>query len=165
MSLKNTPTRELHVVYVSRLANGADYTAYGAICRHARDRNQELGLSGLLLFDGQRFCQWLHGSVDTVETLLAAIAKDSRHTAMAVLLKARLPTGHFAAGWFDGFVETEAMDDFEKLARSSAGQVLPALGPLIVRSDVVPTSPMRNPASVFQDALSRLTPALFLGSS
>jgi hypothetical protein len=165
MSLKNTPTRELHVVYVSRLANGADYTAYGTICRRARDHNKELELSGLLLFDGLRFCQWLHGSVDAVESMLAAIAKDPRHTAMAVLLKAKLPTGHFAAGWLDGFVDAEAMDDFEKLARSSTGQVLPALGSLMARCDVVPIGQLPNPAPAFQEALSRLTPALFLGSS
>jgi hypothetical protein len=85
-----------------------------------------------------------------------------------VLLKARLPAGHFAAGWFDGFVDAQALDDFEKLARSSAAQVLPALGPLMMRSDVVPTGQI-NPAAAFQafqafqEALASLTPALFMG--
>jgi Sensors of blue-light using FAD len=165
MALKNTPARELHVVYISRLADGTDYTAYGPICRHARARNAALAVSGLLLFDGQRFCQWLHGSVDAVESLMALITKDPRHTAMAVLLQARLPTAHFAAGWHDGFVEAEAMDEFETRARASAAQVLPALGPLAARADVVPNSHAPNPAQALEEALTRLTPALFLATS
>lgn len=45
----------------------------------ARSENEKLGISGLLIFDGERFLQVLEGEQGAVDTLFDAIMRDRRH--------------------------------------------------------------------------------------
>lgn len=92
------PTECLHAIYCSRLAPCADYTAYAEICRAARRRHPPDSVSGVLLFDGHRFCQWLQGERGAVAALLHRIAKDTRHVALTTRLHAVMPFCSFAQG-------------------------------------------------------------------
>lgn len=49
--------------------------------------NQAISVTGLLLFDSQRYIQILEGDVDDVETLFAVIAQDARHHNLELLHK------------------------------------------------------------------------------
>ncbi len=49
------------------------------LLRHARRNNAQLGLTGVLLFDGTNFLQAIEGAVDVVETVFESIACDLRH--------------------------------------------------------------------------------------
>lgn len=131
----------LHIVYTSQLAPGEDYTAYGRICREARQRNALLGLSGVLVFDGQRFCQWLHGEHTVTAALMLAIASDKRHAGVQIRLQALLPNEAFAAGWRSGFVEADALEQFVQHPATGVDQVLAALGHLLATADIEPGMP------------------------
>lgn len=132
-------TQPLHVVYVSQLAPGQSCAVFSAISRCARAHNLERGIAGVLLFDGERFLQWLHGGHDEVSRLMAAIAADARHTAVRVLLQTPLPAA--AADpplWRAGFVDAEALDAFAALDPADGGAMLDGLAQLVAEADLDP---------------------------
>ena len=133
--------KSLHIVYTSQLAPGEDYTAYGHICRMARQRNGVLAVSGVLLFDGQRFCQWLHGEPGATAGLMLSIARDKRHVGVQTCLQASLPSDACATGWRSGFVDSDRLDQFVQHPATGADQVLAALGRLLAAADIEPALP------------------------
>lgn len=50
-----------------------------AILKESRRRNVELGITGILLFDGTYFMQTIEGPLDNSATLFARIVEDGRH--------------------------------------------------------------------------------------
>lgn len=50
-----------------------------ALLRHARRKNERLGITGLLLYRGESFLQVLEGEHNAVEGLYDTIAQDDRH--------------------------------------------------------------------------------------
>jgi Sensors of blue-light using FAD len=135
-------TEQLHIVYVSQLAPGHDHSVFGSVCRTARQRNAESGVAGVLLFDGLRFCQWLHGGRDAVTQLMASIAADVRHTDVSVWLQALLPAQDFAPQWRAGFVEHEALDGFTALQGAATPTLLEGLAALLAQADLEPVLPI-----------------------
>lgn len=53
--------------------------ALDGILQHAREKNAQAGLTGVLLFDGETFLQLVEGSMPGLENLYATLACDSRH--------------------------------------------------------------------------------------
>ena len=49
------------VLYVSTLAPDQPLQVVAEIAAHARPANASMDITGLLIFDGQRFCQQLEG--------------------------------------------------------------------------------------------------------
>jgi hypothetical protein len=131
-------TETLQVVYVSQLAPGQHCTVFSTICRGARARNLELGISGVLLFDGERFLHWLHGPPDGVSQLMEAIVADPRHTAVRVLLHTPLPVAEATPHWRAGFVDAEALDSFIALEAADRDAVLDGLARLVAQADLDP---------------------------
>lgn len=86
------------VLYTSTLAPTAPASAVPAILATARARNQQLGLTGLLVFDGQNFCQYLEGAPHAVLQRMERIADDERHTAIDIARR-----GETDARLFDSF--------------------------------------------------------------
>lgn len=66
-------------VYTSALREDAPEGTIAAIVRTARRHNQLNGITGILVFDGQLFCQYLEGAPQVVQSLLQRIAADRRH--------------------------------------------------------------------------------------
>lgn len=77
------PLRE--VLYFSLLATEQSTTVVGQIVTLARARNLRDGITGLLVFDGMRFCQHFEGPPGAVQALLARLEADPRHMALRVL--------------------------------------------------------------------------------
>jgi len=67
-------------LYSSRLAPDCDPSEVGAIVKVAREFNALHGISGILVFDGERFTQYIEGPESEVATLVTNLAKDRRHT-------------------------------------------------------------------------------------
>lgn len=72
------------VVYTSVLANQHGLDAVTSIVRSARAKNPKLNVTGLLLFDGTHFCQYLEGPAANVAWLLERIRSDARHAHFTV---------------------------------------------------------------------------------
>jgi hypothetical protein len=100
------------ILYVSRLAPGLGYDTFTSICRSARNHNARHGIAGVLLFDGQRFCQELRGPREAIDALMDRIARDPRHEQLAVLVDA--PVDDPAPpSWRAGYCEPNALDPLD----------------------------------------------------
>ena len=105
------PARLYEVLYVSTLAPDAPLSVVSAIAVAARIRNQSKGLTGLLIFDGMRFCQQLEGAQKDVMVLMERIRDDERHTSIEVIHH-----GHIEARRFNDFSLAYApIDDADPL--------------------------------------------------
>lgn len=65
---------------------------------HARDRNNTLGLSGVILYDRGHFFHWLEGNNQSLGKIWNRIREDQRHTDIRVLADQQIPIRLFA-GW------------------------------------------------------------------
>ncbi len=83
------------ILYVSTLSEGQPLSAVASIAGYARHHNQLSGITGLLVFDGQRFGQQLEGPELEVRALLDRIRKDPRHVYVEVLHDAPLAARRF----------------------------------------------------------------------
>ena len=79
------PTLLFQVTYCSRAAADVDDAAVARLIAAARERNLRLGITGLLVFGGGIFFQWLEGPRDAVSRLMARIRADSRHESVVTL--------------------------------------------------------------------------------
>jgi hypothetical protein len=136
-------TETLHIAYLSRLAPAADYTAFAAIARAARQRNAMHGIAGVLLFDGLQFFHWLYGPPDAASALMRNIVGDTRHVALSVVFESLLPHDATPDRQFrTGFVEGDALDELLGDAQLSAPVFLELMQRLLARADVDPPSPL-----------------------
>ena len=69
-----------YFLYSSRLAPDCSPTVVGKILKVAREFNAFHGISGSLLFDGERFTQYIEGPSSVVAALVVNLRKDIRHT-------------------------------------------------------------------------------------
>lgn len=72
-------------LYCSVLAPDQPATAVPRILTQARSLNAQRQITGLLVFDGARFCQHIEGPRAEVRALMARIANDPRHAQVQVV--------------------------------------------------------------------------------
>jgi hypothetical protein len=108
--MNQMPTELHEILYCSQLAAGQSPEVVGTIVSQARARNAEHGITGLLVFDGQRFCQHLEGPRGVVTRLMNRIGEDPRHDQIRVVYDGALQQRRYLR--FDmGFAQTEDPDD------------------------------------------------------
>ncbi|MBJ2158624.1 BLUF domain-containing protein [Variovorax sp. IB41] len=105
-----TEPQTLHeIFYCSVLAQDLPANAVGAIVSQARARNAAQGITGLLVFDGLRFCQHLEGPREAVAALMQRIESDPRHIEVRVVHQGPLPARRYS-GFGMGLAESEGPD-------------------------------------------------------
>lgn len=67
------------LLYCSHLAPTAPFNAVPDIIRKARSFNSVNDITGVLIFDGRNFMQYLEGKQNTVMELMGRISQDNRH--------------------------------------------------------------------------------------
>ncbi len=72
-------------IYCSRTTPGVDDAAVASIVATARRRNPASGITGLLVFGGGVFFQWIEGPRDNITALMERIRSDPRHDHVVVL--------------------------------------------------------------------------------
>lgn len=110
------------VLYISTLSQGQPLSTVAHIASYARRHNQQSGITGLLVFDGQRFGQQLEGPEAEVRALLARIRDDPRHVYVEVLHDAPLEARrfqNFSLG-FSTLEDDTALDRLENLRGAAA---------------------------------------------
>lgn len=109
-----TPASALYeVLYVSLLAPDRPLSAVAEIAGPARIANAALDITGLLIFDGQHFCQQLEGPKAAVLKLIERIRNDPRHLDMEVMHH-----GPLAGRRFQNFsLAFSTVEDVDALAR------------------------------------------------
>lgn len=100
-SIPAEPEQLHEFLYCSLLTQDLPPATVGAIVTQARARNAVDGISGLLVFDGQFFCQHFEGPREAAQGLMGRLQRDPRHADLVVVhegpLAARRYTG-FAMG-------------------------------------------------------------------
>ena len=90
------------IVYLSSATNLFDKPALLDLLRKAREKNQILGVTGMLLYKDGDFMQLLEGERATVKALYRTIAGDSRHSGTTLILEEDAPERLFS-DWSMGF--------------------------------------------------------------
>ena len=80
-----TATKTYEILYVSTLAPDAPLSVVGDIAAHARIANAASAITGVLIFDGMRFCQQIEGKQKDVLALMERLYQDTRHVNIEVL--------------------------------------------------------------------------------
>ena len=96
-------------LYCSELAPDMAADAVGTIVAQARVRNEAHCITGLLVFDGLRFCQHFEGPPDAAQALMDRIARDPRHTGVRVAYAGEL-AGRRYSSFRLGLAECEGPD-------------------------------------------------------
>ncbi|WP_348762475.1 BLUF domain-containing protein [uncultured Salinisphaera sp.] len=68
-----------HVVYCSRAGAGVDEAEVDRIVEVSQRQNPERRITGVLMFAGGVFFQWIEGPRSQIKDLMAAIRADPRH--------------------------------------------------------------------------------------
>jgi hypothetical protein len=97
---------ESALLYVSELAD-ADPAAVDRIVDMSRVRNQRDQVTGLLMFDGRRFAQWIEGPSKAIDRLLQRLRADARHRRMDVLWFESPGLGRRFPNWAFGYLTVE----------------------------------------------------------
>lgn len=94
----------IHLIYTSRAVRPFDEAELEALAGASQRRNADLGVTGVLLYSGDRFLQMLEGDARVVDDLYyERIMHDPRHTDCTVLLRQHTNTRLFPAwtmGWY-----------------------------------------------------------------
>ena len=101
------------VLYVSTLAPDQPLSVVAEVAARARLVNVQLDITGLLVFDGQRFCQQLEGPQKAVLKLIERIRNDPRHINVEIV-----HNGPLAGRRFQQFsLAFSTVEDVDALAR------------------------------------------------
>ncbi|MFS8120133.1 MAG: BLUF domain-containing protein [Microcoleus sp.] len=84
------------LLYISTARPAIDAAALQTIMKSALKANRAKGLTGLLVFDGHRFLQYLEGDENEVRGLYAKIKADPRHFAVVTLRESQGEHRQFA---------------------------------------------------------------------
>lgn len=90
------------LLYISAATHEFTETELQDLLSLARERNQEMGVSGMLLYHEGSFIQALEGPQEQVEAIYNKIGKDTRHTETQVLFRGEIEHRDFD-GWSMGF--------------------------------------------------------------
>jgi hypothetical protein len=118
------------LAYVSTLAPGLPVSTVAEIARQSRAYNRAHGITGLLIFDGIRFCQQLEGEPKKLLKLVERISCDSRHVNVQIFHHAPLALRRFI-NFSLAFAHADKVDlsDLEALDGTDALQALLAMLP------------------------------------
>lgn len=86
------------IVYSSRAVSPLSDPELQDLMQTAQARNHREGVTGVVLYDDNRFFQWLEGPAAGVERIMGSIRNDRRHTDLQVLTQRTSTTRRFE-GW------------------------------------------------------------------
>lgn len=120
-------------LYLSRLAHDQNSDTATEILRQSHPRNLADGITGALVFDGQRFCQLIEGQPAVVRELAARIAIDARHSDMTVMFDAIDDTPQHFSRWDSIFCAATDLDPFDVRGAIGPQQALATFMALLAR--------------------------------
>ena len=124
------------LLYVSHLAADCDFSVVKEIVEVARRSNPALGITGALLFDGERFCQLLEGGEAEVRGLMDRIAADARHTRVRVLHAAQTSAGLVMHHWASGYCDAHELDVIDAAAPDVELSLMGEFTAVLNRADI-----------------------------
>ena len=124
------------LLYVSDLSPGTRATEVSRIVSSSRRRNVGDAITGLLIFDGDRFCQYVEGPPAAVAALSDRLDRDVRHTRMEVLAAGPFPGPRRFSDWRLGYVDVVDADEIDAMRGLSGDEAMAAFERLLPLLDV-----------------------------
>ena len=124
------------LLYVSQLAPGCTWEVVKEIVAAARKHNAAHGITGALLFDGERFCQLIEGAESKVRALANNIWADPRHTALRLLFAGLSPIGQTTQRWVSGYCDAHELEGLDVEADTSDPRTLDGFLAVLQGADV-----------------------------
>ena len=112
-----TATKLYEILYVSTMVPEAPLSVVGDIAAHARIANAARDITGVLVFDGVRFCQQIEGKQKDVLALMERLYQDTRHSNVEVFHHGPLAErrfNHFSVA-FANVEEVTVLEQLEQL--------------------------------------------------
>lgn len=135
MMQKPAPLHE--VLFVSTIAPEAPVSIVAQIAGKARLANKSRDITGLLIFDGMRFCEQLEGHEEDILALLDRIRQDPRHTRIKLLHNGPLDTRRFKR-FSMGYAPVEDVEVLERLEQLEGQAAVDAFVKIIATLDLDP---------------------------
>ncbi len=126
------------VIYLSTIAPNVSPSCIADIVRVARRTNAQMSISGLLVFDGWRFCQYLEGPETHVRSLMEKIIQDPRHHQISVLHQGPFPGPRHYQGWAMGYALASNDELLPGLESNQGPHAVTRLHTLIPQLDLEP---------------------------
>jgi hypothetical protein len=123
------------LLYASHLAPRVVLTEVGRMVEAARVRNVDQGITGILLFDGTRFCQYVEGSGKAVDDLMARIRKDPMHELVDVLWSRPASAVRRFEGWRLGYLEIDDLEQIDRISEVQGEEALRRFEDVLPRVD------------------------------
>jgi len=116
------------IIYTSAATEALDDAAMRKLAISASERNSEVGITGVLLFNDGSILQVLEGDELTVKILIESIKNDTRHTGVMIMIERTSERREFSK-WFMGYRNVTGAEHNEtlfKLTQKSLRDVLPS---------------------------------------
>ncbi len=123
------------------LESGEPATTVAAIVRHARAANATQGLSGVLVFDGQAFCQYVEARRRRSIACWEKLQRDVRHTRFVLQHRGPLAGERRFRQWSMAYALAGDPEMLEGLQALRGPQAVEALEALIPELDLGPSLP------------------------
>jgi Sensors of blue-light using FAD len=115
---------------------GCDWGVVKEIFAGARLRNAARGITGAMVFDGERFCEFIEGDETEVKHLIEQIAADPRHAAVRVIHAASSAGGRLMQRWSSGYCDASALEPIAGSAGLRGERALEAFIALLANADM-----------------------------
>ena len=124
------------LLYISDLSPGTRATEVSRIVSSSRRRNAQDGITGLLIFDGHRFCQYVEGPLVVLNALNNRLEHDVRHVHMEMLLEGPITGARRFSDWRLGYVDVVDADEIGAMRGLSGDAAMAAFERLLPLLDV-----------------------------
>lgn len=94
------------LIYVSSAVKLLSIDEIGHLLTRARERNKEYGITGVLLYMGGNFMQYIEGPKDKLDDIYKIIQKAKQHTGIILVSREAIKDRQFA-DWSMGFQTKE----------------------------------------------------------
>ena len=84
------------LVYVSSAVRLLSLEEIGYLLKRARERNKEYGITGVLLYIGGNFMQYIEGPKDNLDIIYKIIREDDQHTGLILVSREAIESRQFA---------------------------------------------------------------------
>ena len=128
--------KSFQLLYASRLAPERTWEVMKEVADAARRNNPAHGITGALLFDGERFCQLIEGEKAAVHALMDNIASDARHSDVKLLFAGMAQQGRVTQRWASGYCDAHELEAFGRAPGSGDRSVLETFLSLLRRADI-----------------------------
>ncbi len=125
------------LIYTSVLRTPTPISEVTSIIRTSRARNLDFGITGVLLFDGQYFCQYIEGEPQGVSTLASNIRRDVRHTDFKLIYSGTVAGVRRFSSWRAGYPPELSPEALSKIFTAPDDSVLASFMQLTTSFDLV----------------------------